>query len=94
MYARNRQHERMALWAALRRDRLPSLDSALLPWLLCGDFNCVRCPAEHDGPATPIASAMDASNSWIDEEGIMELPMWEACLPRQVGGVSLWLGPA
>ena len=77
MYAWNRPNDRGPLWTTLH-------GRPGVPWLLCGDFNCVRIPEEHEGPAPPIPLALTAFNDWLEMEGLVELPI--------VGGLFTWTG--
>ncbi|XP_074291409.1 uncharacterized protein LOC141618202 [Silene latifolia] len=52
VYGRNDAAVRNALWAGLQAASTPN------PWLVIGDFNVVRCPAEKLGPHPPVLKEM------------------------------------
>ncbi|XP_074266898.1 uncharacterized protein LOC141590190 [Silene latifolia] len=59
VYGSNDAAERNALWTGLQAA------STSNPWLVIGDFNVVRCPAEKLGPHPPILHEMMDFNSCL-----------------------------
>ncbi|XP_074301301.1 uncharacterized protein LOC141632678 [Silene latifolia] len=59
VYGSNDAAERNALWAGMEAASTPN------PWLVIGNFNVVRCPAEKLGPHPPILNEMMDFNSCL-----------------------------
>ena len=56
----------------LREDLLCSQPTR--PWIIAGDFNCIRNDAEKRGSTYRNASAMSDFNSFIDGAALIEMP--------------------
>ncbi|XP_074299427.1 uncharacterized protein LOC141630522 [Silene latifolia] len=64
VYGSNDGGPRMHLWNHLRNSQYNS------PWLILGDFNCVRSVDERISDCSPVLSELDDFNSCLDDAGL------------------------
>lgn len=69
VYAANCPEHRRSLW----RDLINLSVDLNTPWLIAGDFNCIRQYADKRGGAPPALSVMDEFNACIHHAGLMEM---------------------
>ena len=68
VYGANDTGSRRQLWEDLLNSQ-PSI-----PWILVGDFNCIRNNSEKGGSLSRNAPAMSDFNAFIDDATLMEMP--------------------
>lgn len=78
IYADNWEDRRKDFWNELSN----FADGLTLPWLVLGDFHCVRSGSEKRGGNSPISRFVTDFNSAIENAGLVE-PRWE-------GGAFTW----
>ncbi|XP_074304766.1 uncharacterized protein LOC141639580 [Silene latifolia] len=67
VYGSNDGGTRMQLWDHLRNSQFTS------PWLILGDFNCVRSVDERISDCHPVLSELDDFNSCLDDASLNDL---------------------
>ncbi|CAL1383991.1 unnamed protein product [Linum trigynum] len=69
VYAKPNDHDRLPLWAAIRRLE----QNISQPWLLAGDFNSITCPSERKGGAKFNPQRTANFNACIRDCGLIDV---------------------
>ncbi|XP_078445735.1 uncharacterized protein LOC144714813 [Wolffia australiana] len=93
VYATHRHPEQDALWEELAQHIHSHSQLVDLPWLIAGDFNCIRDVSERQGGRPPRLRSMQAFNDFIHESSLVEPPTigekWTWCNERQADSRTL-----
>lgn len=74
VYAFNYEGARQSLW----EEMVVTKNNHNLPWILCGDFNCVRYGHEKIGELNPCPTTMEDFNKCLMELELQDLKWWRS----------------